>query len=315
MLPSFTNNNRASYVTLLLLAACVSVQSPPTSPADKTLSFLAVEVEDWRGENGCYSCHNNGDAARALYRAAARRGEVDPIVDTTNWLRQPTDWKHNGGEGPMSDTRLANLQFALALVTADQFGLVEDQTALATAAQLVVEDQNEVGAWQSHTIGVGSPITYGPALGTVLALQVLTHIDPEQFATTIAKGHSFLAEFEIKSVLDAAAILLGRVDREVECLAILRRGRAPDGGWGPFVNSAPEVFDTALVLLALSHTQRTPESTTWIAEARGFLIGAQQPDGSYLATTRPAGFQSYAHQISTTGWAAQALLATDPESR
>ena len=311
----FPVENRKSYVILLLLVACISVEAPPPSPADRTLEFLKREVEDWRGENGCYSCHNNGDAARALYQAAARRAQPDPIVDTTNWLRQPDAWQHNGGEGPMVDYRLANLQFALALVTADQSGLLEDQTALTSSAELVAADQDEEGAWQTHTVGIGSPITYGPALGTVLALDVLTHVDPQRFAPAISRGTTFLAEFRVQTVLDAAGILLGPVDREEECLAVLRRGRTPDGGWGPFVNSAPEVFDTALVLLALTHVPHTTETTTWIAGARRFLIEAQQGDGSFLATTRPSGLHSYAHEISTSGWAAQALLATDPESR
>ena len=35
------------------------------------IGFLAAEVPKWKRDNGCYSCHNNGDAARALCAARA----------------------------------------------------------------------------------------------------------------------------------------------------------------------------------------------------------------------------------------------------
>lgn len=47
-----------------------------------------------------------------------------------------------------------------------------------------------------------------------------------------------------------------------------------------------------------------------IQRGRTFLITTQQSDGSWSATTRPSGGQSYAQQMSTTGWATLALLAT-----
>ena len=91
-------------------------------------------------------------------------------------------------------------------------------------------------------------------------------------------------------------------------LVLLRKGESPDGGWGPFVNSPPEVFDTALVVLALAAQQPTSELSAFIARGRKYLLAEQSPDGSWPATTRPAGADSYAQQLSTTGWALQALL-------
>jgi hypothetical protein len=40
------------------------------------------------------------------------------------------------------------------------------------------------------------------------------------------------------------------------------------------------------------------------------LLARQATDGSWPATTRPPGVESYAQQLSTTGWATLALLAT-----
>ena len=53
-----------------------------------------------------------------------------------------------------------------------------------------------------------------------------------------------------------------------------------------------------------------------IVRGRAFLLTQQQPDGSWIETTRPPGNVSYAQRISTTGWATLALLATrEPSGR
>jgi squalene cyclase len=122
----------------------------------------------------------------------------------------------------------------------------------------------------------------------------------------------------VKNVLDAAAVLLAleeandpdaRAQRK-HCLDLIRKGEAKDGGWGPYVNSAPEPFDTSVVLLALSCQPYQQEIERLLARGRAFLVSSQQKDGSWRETTRPAGAESYAQRLSTTGWAAQALLAT-----
>ncbi len=41
-----------------------------SSPEAKAVAFLTAEVPRWSRENHCYSCHNNGDAARALFQAS-----------------------------------------------------------------------------------------------------------------------------------------------------------------------------------------------------------------------------------------------------
>ena len=51
-----------------------------------------------------------------------------------------------------------------------------------------------------------------------------------------------------------------------------------------------------------------------LRRGRAYLLAAQQEDGSWKETTRPAGGDSYAQRVSTTGWALQALLTTRPDS-
>jgi hypothetical protein len=95
-------------------------------------------------------------------------------------------------------------------------------------------------------------------------------------------------------------------------LDLIVRGQSDDGGWGPFVNSPSDVFDTALVVLALSITTRK-EFDDRISRGRKYLIDTQEADGGWPATTRPPGVDSYAQRISTTAWATMALLATRPK--
>src|SRR5437016_8664194 len=102
------------------------------TPEDRALAYLARELPRWSAENHCFSCHNNGDAARALY-AAVRLGRAVPpgaTLDTDRWLARPEGWDKNGGDGPISDKALARVQFTAALASAVGSGRVIDRAVL-----------------------------------------------------------------------------------------------------------------------------------------------------------------------------------------
>ena len=103
----------------------------------------------------------------------------------------------------------------------------------------------------------------------------------------------------------------GMTEAIAPSLDFLRRAQTSDGGWGPYADSPPEAFDSALALLALAEFRTEPRVPEMIQRGRGFLLATQLADGSWPATTRPSGGESYAQQISTTSWATLALLATD----
>jgi hypothetical protein len=140
----------------------------------------------------------------------------------------------------------------------------------------------------------------------------------DRFKQPIAQAEAWLAKQSPQSVLDSAALLLAFPDPSdgsvlklrSSSLDIVRSGQNTEGGWGPYVNSRSEPFDTAIVLLVLCGISETSKLARPIAAGRRYLIAAQQADGSWLETTRPANDASYAHQISTSGWAALALLST-----
>jgi hypothetical protein len=314
-------------------ATLARVQPPVPDEAEaRAVACLAREVPLWYAANQCFSCHNNGDAARALLVAASRGHRVGAALDDTlDWLRQPDRWPHNKTEGGIDDKPLARIQFAGALALAVRHGQAS-RDALARAASQLAADQQADGSWRLDTSqSLGSPTTYGTALATAAARRTLVTSERADLAPAVARADAWLRTAPADTVIDAAAILLGleqaadqrAVDQRNRALGTIWRGEAPSGGWGPYVTVAPDVFDTALVLLALDEVARLREATASAAPARrraavrrgrSFLLARQQPDGSWPETTRPANQESYAQRISTTAWALLALIATAPES-
>src|SRR5439155_8770101 len=314
---------RLLLLSILAASGCVSESARRDRPAiaeASAVQFLAREVPAWSRNNGCFSCHNNGDGARALY-AARRKGYRVPgriLADTTAWVAQPDRWEHNKGDPGFSDLRLANIQFAAALLAAREAGLAPDRQPLQEAARKVCADQGADGAWHIEPRNVvGSPATYGTTLATYMALRTLKQADIAGTGDSIRKAEDWLRQARPNNVLSAATLLLASAESEravrpkrEECLILIRRGQARDGGWGPYADSPAEPFDTAVVLLSLTELRAVPGVDEMIRKGRSFLAERQNPDGSWPATTRPPGGNSYAQRISTTGWATLALLAT-----
>src|SRR4029077_20585351 len=99
------------------------------------LAFLSREVPRWSQENHCYSCHNNGDAARALY-LARQRGYAIPaeaLADTSAWLLAPDKWDEIHGAPAASDKKLGRIQFVAALAGAFSSGGVPAEGARRSA--------------------------------------------------------------------------------------------------------------------------------------------------------------------------------------
>jgi len=316
---------RVLLLVVLVCAGCGKTPKPDDPPVlgeaeRRAVAFLVREVPAWSKENRCYSCHNNGDAARALYVASRRGGEVpaEALADTTRWLGDPDGWKHNGGEGPFNDPVVADVQFAAALVEAMDAGRCDDPASLEKAAGLIVKHQSADGSWAiDPDAAVGSPATHGPGLATALARRVLVRAGP-RFAEPLGRVDAWVRKTEIYNIPDAAGVLLAvqgaddapAASQRQKALALLRRAEVKGGGWGPFAGSPPEVFDTAVALLALAAVDETDEVKAMRARGRAYLEETQLNDGSWPETTRPAGAESYAQRLSSTGWATLALLST-----
>jgi len=244
---------------------------------------------------------------------------AESLQETREWLLKPSQWDENKGDPGFSDARLADVQFATAMIAALDIPQIQRLEALKQAAWRVAGQQAPDGSWPVGPPSTpGSPATYGTPLATHLAVQVLRRVDAIQHAEAIQRGQAWLRAIKPSSVLDAAVLLLAlrnepdseAVTKQKTAFELLRRAQTSDGGWGPYPDSPPESFDTALALLALQPLHAWPGVGEMSRRGRQFLIATQQPDGSWPATTRPAGGESYAQMMSTTGWATLALLDT-----
>lgn len=293
---------------IVRIVACTSLaQACFADPAiDGAVRYLSAEVPKWASENKCYSCHNNGDGARALY-VAIRHGHPvanGSLADTTAWLLNPDQWRGKADDA-ISDKKLARIQYASALLQASRAGAIQQASPLARAADSLLSIQDADGAWHIDSgEAPGSPATYGTSLATHTALLVLRETDPAKYREEIAKATLWLRRLRPKSNVDRAVLVLNGLMDPKELMA----AQGSTGGWGPHPGSPAEVFDTALALIALQGRKGTGSA---VARGRAYLVKEQLKSGGWVETTRPSGNQSYAQHVSTTAWATLALLETD----
>lgn len=321
----------AAAMYVAALGASAAAQAPLSAQVAeaRAVTYLSAEVPRWRREHPCYSCHNNGDATRALLAASGRGHAVgDALDDTLAWLATPERWDSNARRGGSEELPLGRIQFASALASMVAVGRAE-QAALGRAAALLLVHQQDDGSWRlAESQVLGGATFYGTSLATAMARRVLARAQTGAVRPALAKAGAWLRTTSVVTVLDASAILLGlerdadeaAIARRQRCLELLKRGQGPDGGWGPYVTSPSEVFDTALGVLALAGVRNADtlpaspyagrELDQAIERARQYLLGAQSPDGSWPETTRPSNGESYAQRISTTAWSLLALLAS-----
>ena len=268
------------------------------------LAFLSREVPRWSQENHCYSCHNNGDAARALYLARQRGYKVpaEALADTTAWLLAPAKWDEIHGAPAASDKKLGRIQFAAALAEAFRTGAVRDEGALRTAAESLMKLQDADGSWRVDTGGLpGAPATYGTALATYMARRTLETAGGARFAAATRRAtRGWRRPNRNRRWTRRHCCWLRRV--RADCRKLLLDAQTSDGGWGVQPRMPAEAFDTAMVLLALRGQGPAAD------RGRRFLVKLQDSEGAWPETTRPSGGQSYAERISTAGWVVYALL-------
>lgn len=267
---------------LMLLVAQGASSYQRQTAEERATSYLAREVPLWSKENHCFSCHNNGDGARALYTASRLSYRVprEALTATNQWLLRPLEWDTNGGDPGFSDKKLARIQFAAALAEAHAAGYVENRKVVIQGAESLLPYQENDGSWQVDSgAAVGSPVTYGAHLATFMARQTLEKSDAGRFQAQIAKADRWFLRTPVNTMLGAAAVLMALGDRRdpeteprgKESLEKILRGQASDGGWGPYASSPPEVFDTSVVLLALHSLRQNSSIRDRIERGRAYL--------------------------------------------
>lgn len=313
------------------LAIRLAAQSPGADaerPAiARGVAFLSAESSHWRHDRGCGSCHHNGDAARALLVASRRGYDVGAALDETlAFLSDPAAWERNPQDKSFSDPALARMEFASALGVAARFDRAPD-AAIKTAANLLVAHQGADGSWaldtpsQEVTAAAAGPLVAAwLGRGTLMA----AGREPDDFA--VVSVDRWLRGASFDGVADAAALILGLDVAEdpmaerlrADALRLLRERQAADGGWAATAGGAPDVFVSALAVLALRTCEseaglarkvyRLEELRDAIQHGHAFLLAQQAADGGWPAARGASGQPSGAQRVSTTSWALLALL-------
>src|SRR5688572_20396276 len=80
----------------IVAVAVIAALSPGNAAADDdptklAVAYLVQEVPAWQPANNCFSCHNNGDGARALLVASSAGFDVpdESLAASREWLAQP----------------------------------------------------------------------------------------------------------------------------------------------------------------------------------------------------------------------------------
>lgn len=317
---------------VLALAGAMGAATATTQPsssdsvASKAVTFLVTEVPRWQQERSCFSCHNNGDGARALLLARTRGHEIGTSLDSTlAFLDKPEEWDKNKTRQGDADKPLARLQFAAALAAAGATDLHPSE-ALVKAADLIDDDQQPDGSWPVGPADQpGTAVTWGSPLATAMARSTLIAAGREPDHFSVAQIDRYLRTVTVTNVLDAAAVVLGLgVEMDVmattqrsRSLDLLRATQAENGGWPPAAGGTPRAFETAVAVLALEQLRRDArlaraafgeeDLRRALERGRGYLTATQQADGSWPEAATP-GRDSYAERISTTAWALLAML-------
>jgi len=307
------------------------VAQPPQGPrtvADAIRAardYLCQQERTWRNENRCFSCHNQGLALRAAWVTEEPSARVPLNEETRRWLSDPDQWRIAPPPANALDVdpdqSLADLHFARTYLLAIQQGRLQaDNSALRSVGQRLTAHLVNGQHWPADaSSALPSPLSCGPMLGTWLVCQWLRQSDELYWRPQIQSCENWLLDQVPRSLPDAAVQLWAVArhwpqHREVgeRALAMITEGQQASGGWGPYSQSPPEPFDTALVLLALCHlrTADCMPQTSWnrtIARGLQFLLESQEPTGGWPATTRPPRRDSYAQHIATTAWVLEAL--------
>lgn len=298
-------------------------------PADTNAAAIARGVDFLKKEAPKWTLERNSEATRALLAAGAKGHDVGTSLDETlAFLKQPATWDQSKAVIGTGNKTLAYVRLSSALAAAERNGKAP-AASLEAAAKLLVAEQQPDGTWErDQSPAVGSPATYGTILAAWSARSTLisSGMQPDNF--TIVQIDKWARGLTPENVLDASAtVLVLELSSDVmaenlrrTCLSILRQGQQEKtGGWGLEATTAPQVFDTAIAVLALSSLQVEPrlarsaftpdELKEVIAKGKQFIVSQQRPDGSWPETTRPANQENYGQRISTTGWAMLALLS------
>jgi ankyrin repeat protein len=281
-------------------------------------------------QRGCFSCHHQGMPSLAAWYARRAGIEAAQIAETNRKLVYPLLQRSNmliqHGAAPAGEA---------AMVAWELIGLTSDgqpaNVFTDVAVNYIAATQMADGSWPERW--GRPPLEYSSVSATALAIRALDLCGfpsrRQEFNERIARAGVWLAKTETAASEEKAMRLLGLVWGGAQRAAIdeaarnLASAQRPDGGWAQLPALQSDAYATGQALVALRQSGHfQPASPPFILGVK-YLLGTQQPDGSWHVRSRAlpiqplfeSGFPHGRDQwISAAGssWAAMALSLALP---
>jgi hypothetical protein len=324
-------------ISLFLATLPAADPAPSTkdvgAAVEKSLPFLEKSSAAWRTDKKCVTCHQVPFTVWALTDARARGFAVDAAKadDLTRWAFEFCTTNENQGK-KTGGFHLTMVDMVLSQAAAEP--RADALKAYAFFEPLFAERQKPDGSWRE-----GNQIKLPNAereadevdtMWTLLALKALDRLGDKLPADT-RKGLSTERDKALQFLKDARAgkridwlALRALVatdyespDRATDFVKELLAQQNGDGGWGYVRGGASYPHTTGECLYALGVLGRSGDDPA-VGRAWKYLVGAQQPDGSWKALSRQA-FATKPDKMNPitvhwgTAWATIGLLRTLPK--
>ena len=338
-IPTHNTDSRSEKIGPIVIESNQPDNAKPVEEAElraasaKAIKLIQQSQAVWSKKETCASCHHQLLPEILLKLARQRAVPLDEKVarDTTaNTFAY------------LKDIDLAvqyydyiDVFFDGWLLLAANVAGVQPSLTTAAYAQFIASHQLPDGSW--FTIDVRPPQSFSPFTTTAVCAQTLRNYLPEQFKaereTRVRRAREWLVKSLPKTTEDRTFQLLGlqwtgasENARKNAARLLLAQQRA-DGGWSQLPGLTSDPYATGEVMVALHEAAGFSTSDHAYQRGLGFLLKAQEADGSWRVSSRlhppapvsPPYFETgfpYGHDqfISAMGtsWAAAALLHAIP---
>lgn len=332
---------RVAPALLVLLAAHPAHAQSRATPEDiakavgKTVAPLLAGYEGHSAKRTCFTCHNHAVPLVALTLARSRGIDVDAerLADARTFL---TDYLEDNrermlkGRGPGDPISGETDTSAYLFLSLDAVGHAPDPCAEALVAYQLSKDRSR-DHWRTpirrHPSESSSFMTTGLALLGVERYAAAGRKAEAQKRAEAARG--WLVKTPAADTEDRVFRLIGlkAAGAPADAVAAAARELAgtqrEDGGWGQTGKLAPDAYATGSALYALATAGGLAPDDPAYRRGLAFLLGSQQPDGTWRVKTRSRPVQTHFESgfphgkdqfisCAATGWSAAALALALP---
>ena len=287
----------------------------------KAIPLIEKSAATYVQKRDCFTCHHQALPLMVFSRVKSAGFQVgdDSISKQVHFsLEYFNDRLHRlpMGQGVPGGSYTAGY----ALTGLSEAKVTGDETTKALVSYLL-KIQNKDGSWRIRTHR--PPLEDSHFTATALALRGLVEFgDGEKIADSINSALAWLNKTQPRSGEDHAFKVLGLhwagADKSSAAEALLQLQRE-DQGWAQLPGMKSDAYATGQVLATLRRSGFLKPSSPQYKAGIQWLLGHQQPDGSWHVKTRSKPIQKYFESgfphgkdqfisISATCWAVMALL-------